>query len=108
MTNDEIRRKTEIRMTNKPPHKRTPFEIRARICFVVCHWSFVSFDKRFMVPLHWANPERASHEGASICRQPLFLPRDLTCSAARSPMTHARDGVQRTGALAPGIPLADA
>src|ERR1051326_7372161 len=29
MTNDEIRRNTEIRMTNGPLHSRAPFEIRA-------------------------------------------------------------------------------
>ena len=39
MTNDEIRRKTEIRMTNEPLHPRAPLDIRASDFFR--HWSLV-------------------------------------------------------------------
>src|ERR1051325_3379144 len=48
MTNDEIQRNPEIRMTNRPRDTRAPFDIRAsdffrHSLFVICYWTTVSF-----------------------------------------------------------------
>ena len=57
MTNDQIRRNTEILMTNGTLHTRALFDIRASDFF-----RHLSFDNRFMVPTHGIKAEGALHE----------------------------------------------
>src|SRR6266516_4784720 len=65
MTNDEIRRNDETRMT-KPATAQVSFStFGLRISFVICHSSFVIqrlVQVRFMVPLHGIQVEKAFHE----------------------------------------------
>src|ERR1051325_8137384 len=72
MANDEIRRNTEIRMTNGTLHTRAPFDIRAldflrHLSFVIRHWRTGSWSRRQGARRRRLSPNRSAEHQFGMC-----------------------------------------
>jgi hypothetical protein len=84
MTNDEIRRNTKIRITN--PAIAHPNALRHSgfgflSSFVICH---LSFDNRFMVPMHGIKAGMALHESSFVLGSDGLVSRTRTTTSTRT------------------------